>query len=498
MRKSFEELGPAFIKLGQLFSNRPDILPEAWTEEFKHLQDDVASTPFDSIRKQVEAELGRPMEELFASVEEKPLATASIAQVHGAVLPDGTKVVIKVQKPDIEPVIETDMSLLYFLAGLVERAFPDMRLFDPTGLVDQFAETLRGELDFTTEASNMVKFRTNLKGHPDIVIPTVHWECSSRRVLCLERLHGIKIGDIEALDAAGFDRKRLAALGAEGLIQQVLVDGFFHGDLHPGNVFALEGNRIGLVDFGMVGRLTPQDRETLAAIFVAVMMQDFDALAREVISLCGEEVDLETERRLGKRFREIGEPYLGLPMSEFPIGEILVKLGKAQVEAGLTVPSDLLLLYKVLMEIESSGRRLDPGFNFLDYGQQHTRHLLMQRYSPQRLAREAWKFFLDFQTLARILPQQLGDLLRRLNKGPLALEVASPDLRRMHDALRGSGWIIAWSLVAATLWGSGIALLIVKMGPLYRGVSIPAAANLLMGAGAFTLAVLGALASWRK
>jgi len=284
LRLALEELGPTFVKLGQILSTRPDLLPPAYIAELSKLQDAVPPTAWDAVRALLEQELGREVVQVFAELDPMPIAAASLAQVYAAQLPDGENVIVKVQRPEITSLIETDLEILAALASAAQRT-PAGRVYDPVGIVDDFAFTLRNELDYRREGRNADRFRANFAGEEALYIPRVFWEYTTRRVLVLERIHGIKIDDIAALDTAGYDRHRVALRSARIIIKEVLEDGFFHADPHPGNFVVMPGEVIGAMDFGMVGHLGRQDRLNLVRLYIASIRLEAEQIAEQLIRM---------------------------------------------------------------------------------------------------------------------------------------------------------------------------------------------------------------------
>ncbi|MCM0604769.1 MAG: AarF/ABC1/UbiB kinase family protein [Xanthomonadaceae bacterium] len=270
--------GPTFVKLGQLLSTRSDIIPEAFVDEFKKLQDEVQPVSFDQIKRVLEQELGGPIENRFSTMSVTPLASASIGQVHEATLITGERVVVKIQRPEIEKIIQNDISLLAFIAKALERYVPEIRIFNPSVIVDEFFRTLVFELDYKIEANNMKKISENLAKFEDVVIPRVYKELTTTKVLTLEKLEGIRVNDFIALANSDIDKKEIVKLGARAFLKSVMIDGLFHGDLHGGNLFILPGNKLGVIDFGIVGRLSMKARDQLANMVMALITEDYEAL----------------------------------------------------------------------------------------------------------------------------------------------------------------------------------------------------------------------------
>ena len=339
LRLALEELGPTFIKLGQIASTRPEILPPAVLAELSNLQDNVPPDPWEAILPLIEAELGRPLPEVFAAFDPTPIASASLAQVYPALLPDGTHVVVKVQRPGVERLIDTDLHILSDIAHLVRERLPGFVPFDPVEMADEFANALREELDYRREGRNADRFRENFEGETFLYVPRVYWELTTRRLMVQERLRGIKIDDLAALDAAGLDRHRIAMHASRLIIREVLEDGFFHADPHPGNMLILPGEVIGLIDFGTVGFLDERDKANLIRLYIAIIQFDAPSAVSQLISMgiadpTVDEIGLERDlRRLLRRYK-------GLPLKDISATELLAEIQPIIYEYRLHVPSD--------------------------------------------------------------------------------------------------------------------------------------------------------------
>ena len=484
LRLAFEELGPTFVKLGQLLSTRPDLLPESYIEEFTKLQDNVKPLPFEIVKQVVERELNRTLEQAFATFKAEPLAAASIAQVHEATLSDGTRLVVKVQRPEIEKMIETDVSLLAFLAGLLEKYIPESRVIGPRTVVDEFFRTLDQETDFAIEANNMARMAKNLSVFPEIVIPKVYKNLSSRRVLTLERLEGIRVNDVAALDAAGIDRKAVVSLGARAFFRSIMVDGLFHGDLHGGNLFILPGNRLGIIDFGIVGRLSERSRDQLASMVVALLNEDFETLCYVYADLSSstQSIDFEGFQR---ETRNVLAPYLGLSLGELNAGRILIEATRIATRYNIKVPGDWMIVFKAILTMEGMGRTLDPDFDLLALGQELTGDLLKRQYNLERIGRELLWLAKDTSSLIRILPRQLKAFIRRFSANDFALEVRLPQLDDIRSQMDLNGRRMSLSVLAAGLF---VATALALQAPdVSRVGGYPLPAVLFFGAGCFML-----------
>ncbi|NBU20260.1 AarF/ABC1/UbiB kinase family protein [bacterium] len=468
LRLAFEELGPTFVKLGQLLSTRSDLLPESYIEEFTHLQDRVQPLSFDVVRSVIESELNKKLEDAFLDFKKEPLAAASIAQVHEAVLLSGEKVVVKVQRPEIDKMIETDVSLLAFMASLLEKYVPETRIIGPSTIVEEFFQTLNYELDFVVEANNIKKITENTADTPEIVLPKVYKHLSTHRILTLEKFEGIRVNDLKALDAAGIDRKKIVEIGARTFFKWVMMDGLFHGDLHGGNLFILPGDRLGIIDFGIVGRLSQKSRDQLTNMVISLITEDYENLCYEYAELgaAGVSIDFEGFQR---EVRNTLSPYMGLSISEINVGRILIEATQIATQYNIKVPGDWMLVFKAILTIEGMGRTLDPEFDLLQIGQSLLKDLIKNQYSVQRLSKEFTWIAKDSAQLLKILPRQIRWMFRKLNSNDFAFEIKSQDLqdvrwqldlnnRRMTLGLLCAGLFIASSLSMTvesgrTIWG---------------------------------------------
>lgn len=450
VRLAIEELGPTFIKLGQILSTRPDLIPPAYIRELIKLQDTVPPADWEAIKAQVEAELEGTLEELFASFEAVPLAAASLAQVHAATLPGGQEVVVKVQRPGIEEVISVDLEILFDLARLIQERTPLGELYDLPEIAEGFAFTLRAELDFRREGRNADRFRHNFANEPALYIPRVYWEYTTSRVLVLERIRGIKIGDIEALDAAGVDRHWVGEHAARIILKQVLEDGFFHADPHPGNFFVMDGAVIGAMDFGMVGHVSPALRSDLTRLYVAFVDRDSEAVVEQFIRMGA--VSYRVDRiRLQRDLERLLDKYYGLPLKEIRAQEVMEDVLPIAFRHHLHFPPDLWLLEKTLVMMEGVGLRLDPDFNIFDVVGPYVRRMAWQMASPRAWGRRLVKGVGDWGELFASLPRQAPRILDRLEHGELEFILSLKETDRALGRLDRIGNRLAISILIAAL-----------------------------------------------
>lgn len=456
LRLAFEELGPTFVKLGQLLSTRPDLLPEVFIEEFTRLQDNVATLPYEVVKGVIEKEFGKPIEEIFTEFSQSPLASASIAQVHEAVLKNGEKVVVKVQRPGIDRIINTDISLLGLMAKLLERYVPETRIVSPSIIVDEFFRTLSYELDFQVEANNTLKVRENMASIPDIVVPEVYKEYSSRRVLTLEKIEGLRVNDVAALDRAGIDRKQVVELGARAFFKSVFIDGVFHGDLHGGNLFVLPGNRLGIIDFGIVGRLSQKSRDQLANMMMSLLTEDYEHLCYQYADLGAADASVDFAN-FNREVQNALSPYMGLTLSEVNLGKVLIEATKIATKYNIRVPGDWMLVFKAILTIEGMGRTLDPDFDLLALGQDLVKDLVKNQYSVQRFSKELLWIAKDTASLLQTLPRQIRWMFRKFNSNDFAFEVKIQELSEIREQMnrdsqrRSLSMLVASFLISACI-----------------------------------------------
>jgi ubiquinone biosynthesis protein len=460
LRRAFEELGPTFIKLGQVLSGRPDLVTIQFADEFKKLRDEVPPFGYEDAKRIVEKELGARLDVLFSEFEPAPVAAASIAQVHNAVLTSGEKVVVKVRRPGIEKSLEQDISILKGLAHLLEKHVPESNIFNPVAIVEEFARTVRKELDFVVEADNAVRFAENFKGSPSMYIPFIYREYTRQKVLTMERLSGIRISDVAALDTGGYDRSSLARNGAEAFFKQVLEDGFFHADPHAGNMFVLPDGRIGLVDFGIVGRLSEEDMEVIADTFLALVNKDFDGLVQNYITMgfVTEDIDLDRFRHDFKQdLVDLLEPLYGKTLGQISLSLYIDRVTRLALKHHLKFPPGLITMNKALLTIEALGSELDPGFDFIGVAKPYTYKLIKKKYSPGRYSRRLRRKAMDISDFLGNLPRQFRTIMRKVIKDDLHMnmEIAGFD-RFIREFDRSTNRMSFSMIIAAIIIGSSV------------------------------------------
>jgi len=461
LRLAFEELGATFIKLGQILSTRPDIIPREFITEFEKLQSNAPPFPFSEVQRIIDEELNLPIDKIFMEFEQMPFAAASIAQVHHAKLNTGESVVVKIQRPGISQLIETDVNILFAIAKLLEKHVSESRLYNPTELIDEFKKTIRRELDFTTEGANTDYFYRTFAGNKNIKIPKVYWQFSSRRVLTLEEIRGTKISRIEPLEHAErseqtWNRKKIAQICIEFFFDQIFKHGFFHADPHPGNLFVLEDGRLGLVDFGMVGHLNREMLRYITSWLLALLKKDVDQIVKLYLRLgiIGDDTNIV---KLKMEMAEFLDRYLGMPLNQIHIGELINETITASMRYQIKFPANLLMLGKTIVIIEGVVTQLDPEFEILSFSKPYTAQLLRQKLEPQRWLQDIYDAVDDVSYTLKELPLQLNQILRKLQKGKLKLDIELPSIERLTLELDKVSNRLSFSLIiAALIVGSSI------------------------------------------
>ena len=489
LRLALQELGPIFVKFGQVLSTRRDLLPPDIADELARLRDQVAPFPGSQARAAVEHALGRPVGELYASFDEAPLASASIAQVHAATLHDGREVVVKVLRPNVRAQIEADIGLLRTLAAVADRHHPGADKIRPQEIVSEIESTLYAELDLQREGANASLMRRLWADSPDLYVPEVHWPLSDETVLTMERVRGIGSDDVQALEAAGIDRRALAAKGVRVFYTQVFRDNFFHADAHAGNIWVdatrKDDPRFIALDFGIVGQLPARDQYYLAENFMAIFQRDYRRIAELHVEAGWMPASIRIDE-LEAACRSVCEPYFTRPISEISLAEVLGKLFRTAQRYQLTVQPQLILLQKTLLNIEGVGRLLDPKIDIFAVAKPVLEQILRERYSPAPLMAELGKRVPEMITHAPEMPRLLREFLVQQVGGTHSLNMRSAELaelarisrdgqRQTVYAILGTGLLVCTAVLYAL--GAG--------GPPVLGMP-----------GVVWLGVLGALAAF--
>jgi ubiquinone biosynthesis protein len=450
IRMVLEELGPTFIKFGQLLSTRSDIIPAEIIKELEKLQDDVPPFSFEDVKTQIQNELGGSISEFFSEFEKKTLAAASIGQVHRAVLKNGENVVVKVQRPGIEKIVERDLDVLFDIARIAERRTEIGKIYSLTELVEEFARIIKEEMDYTREGRNADKFRKNFSNLNYIQIPKVYWQFTTKRVLTMEMVKGIKISNITKIKEMGFDSNLIAEKLARVFLKQVLIDGFFHGDPHPGNIFITEKGQIALMDFGVVGRIDDDLKFRFVNLILDIIKKDTDSIARDVlqIGIIKRKVDF---RELKKDIREIFQKYSELPLIEISIGESLREVMGLAYKYNVVIPSDLTLLAKTTITLEGIIKNLSPAVSLIEMAEPFGRELIKERFSLRYIKRRTMENISELSIVLSSIPIKIHSILEKMEEGKIRLNLQHTNLDKLISKLDIISNRLSFSIIVASL-----------------------------------------------
>ncbi|UPO78192.1 AarF/ABC1/UbiB kinase family protein [Arthrobacter sp. Helios] len=489
LRRALEELGPTYVKLGQLLSTRSDLLPPAYMDELAKLQDNATPAPWEAVREELRQEIGDDPLSVFASFDTTPIASASIGQAYGARLKDGADVVVKVRRPGIVPEVEADLSILQSLAAHASRHWEAARDYDVKGFMDEFASTLRQEMDYVQEGRNADRFALNFSEDPAVIIPRIYWQHSTHKVLTMQRLHGMKVTDTAALDAAGVDRRALAATAADAEMKMVFEFGLFHADPHPGNIFVQPNSQIGLIDFGMVGELDDKLRGQLAALFIAVIRKDPERMASALIRMTVAQTRPD-RIKLRTDLSGLIRLYSGRTLRDAPVGKIISQgLGIIR-NHHLQLPREVALLLRMLIMTEGMGEVLDPDFSMGQTLAPYAKRMTMEQLNPVNYAKRLGKAGGELLELGTELPGQVQRLINTLDFEGMEVHLRAGDLVPLVERLERVGNRMVAAIFAAAFI-RGIGELTLGDADRWRGWQAP-----LMGAGLASTGALGGYLAW--
>jgi ubiquinone biosynthesis protein len=477
LRMALEELGPTFVKLGQVMATRVDLFPPRGISELEKLHADVPAVAFEALVPELTRALGRSPHEVFRDIDAQAYGAASIAQVHRAKLQDGTPVVLKVRRPGVRETIDADLRLLRRVSELIDSEIPEARRYRPAEIAEQFAKSLEREADFGTETRNIERFAKNFEGDPHIVIPRIYPEFTSDVLLVQAHVEGIPATDIAGVEEASLDKKLLAARGVDAFLKMILLDGFFHADPHPGNVFYLPGNRIVIIDFGMVGRLSPQRRAQVIDLLGGLARMAEEPMLEVLLDWAGDAyVD---EARLAADVNEMVFDYEGVPLRDIRVGNVIRQFAAIVRSHSIVLPSDLSLMFKALITLEGLGRQYDPDFHIINHLTPLVKSALAERYQPAELMRRGRNAVSEFMNVVGGVPRDLARLLRDTRRGKTRVDL---DLKRLdsfgRQLDRTLDRVTVGIMTASLVIGSAI-VLTVRDGPVVLGVPVLPALGLL-------------------
>ena len=471
VRMAIEELGPAFIKMGQILSTRPDLVPVDFIRELAKLQDRVPPFPFADIRRIIKEETGKSADDWFDRLEAKPLASASIGQVHRAMLKDGEEVAVKVQRPKIRKLVEVDLEIMLHLATLAERHIEELAPHRPLKIVEEFARSIEKEMDYTLEATSMERVARTCLHDDAVYIPKVFREVTTKRVLTTEFIDGIKVSRVDRLDEEGYDRKLITKHGADILLTQIFEHGFFHADPHPGNLFVLPNNVICLLDFGMMGRVDRQTREGFVDLIDAVVRRDEPRAARVLVKLTLWDEEPDT-RLLAKDVADFMGEHVYRPLKDIRIGKLLNRMLELAAMHRLRIPPEIFLMMKAVSTVESLGKELDPDFDMIAHAEPFIKQVKLARFSPQRLSSDVVSLLSQYMDFLQIFPKDLLEITRTIRQKKLTFLLELRDMEHMlatHDQISNR---ISFSIVIAALIVGSALIVISKTPPLVFGISL--------------------------
>ncbi|HUZ83507.1 MAG TPA: AarF/ABC1/UbiB kinase family protein [Gaiellales bacterium] len=495
LRELLDELGPTFVKFGQLLSTRPDVVPAEIVEELRLLQDDVRPFPFEQVAEVIERELHGDVDSLFVGFDREPVAAASIGQVHIAELPAGRRVAVKVQRPAAAQQIESDLALLYQLARIARRRVDRLQFIDTVAVVDEFARSIRRELDYRIEARNAEVFRRNFASDPRVAVPKVFWTYSSERVLTAEFLEGPKLGELDLAATRMSERRRVAVLIAEVWMEMIFRHGTFHGDPHPANLFVLADGRLGLIDFGMVGTLSEGDTRRLTRLLIDAVNENVDELPRRLYEL-GVRFNREQEDEFRVELREVFYRYHGASLGEIDPLQVIRETFTLIYRMNLKLPTRFVLLDKTLATLGSVGTEVYPDFNVFEVAEPYAAELMARRYSPRALADRGMEELRELSDVALELPSQVHDMLEQFRDGEFEVKINPRGL----DDLIGQADAVVNRVVIAIVMGAtivGSSMILALHGGGFGGVQVLAVTGFLAAATLGVVLVVAVLRSGR-
>jgi ubiquinone biosynthesis protein len=480
-RMAIEELGSTFIKFGQVLSTRVDMLPPDWALEFKKLQDDVTPFPFDDVVKVIEKDLKRPIDQVFDEFEREPCASASIAQVHYAKIEDGNEVAVKVQRPGIDKTISADLAILYAFAELIEKYIPSMGRYEPTTVIKQFEQTITKELDFTTEGAHAGRIQRMFRKDESVIIPKVYWPQTGKRVLTMERVYGTVIDEVDILKEKGIDFKKVAETSIKAFFVQVFDHGYFHADLHPGNLLVSDDGKIIYLDFGIMGRIDDNTRKYLAKMLFSLVKRDFRQMAKVHLDmgLINPDADL---RAFEDELIEITEPIFGKPLNEINISELIMKLLGTAISFDMKLQPSLLLLQNSMIIMEGVGREFYPDLNIWKVAQPFILGWMKKEISPQKKLEESKTAAMDLVKVGAAIPHQASDVLERLRSGRLKIDFAHLNLENLIDKIDEHGSDTNHGLIMAALLLGSFYVIGNPVGPQFHDMSVVGLAGFAVAA----------------
>lgn len=446
LREALQSLGPTFIKLGQIASSRRDIVPELIAVELEKLQDDVQSFPYEKVREIIEGELDGSIDELFATFSIEPLATASIGQVHVATLPSGEKVAIKVQRPDIEEIVVTDLEILQNLARILEERVEWARTYRIRDIIEEFSYSLKNELDYLLEGRNADRIASQFVDDPYIHIPKIYWDYTTRYVLTMEMINGIKVSKCDELEEKGYNTKQIAGHIADAMLYQILEEGFFHGDPHPGNIYVLPGDRVAFLDFGMVGHLSDDLKYHFSSVIINLQSGDTEGMI-QTFRDWGLLNRVDNMSELRRDIDAMLVKYYDVPLQQISLGSVILEIFNLSYEHRIDIPNDIAVLGKAILTLESVLENLDPEISIMDAIEPYGRRLFFKRYNPFNLGRKSLRTVVDNIKIISELPRDIKDIASSMKRGKLQFDINIFESRYILNKLDRIANRISFSII---------------------------------------------------
>ena len=471
LRKVLEELGPTFIKLGQTLSVRPDLVPMDLCYELSKLQDRVPPFDYEDVKKQIKESFGSYPDKLFASFDPVPFAAASLGQAHRAQLTTGENVVVKVQRPDMRKMIETDVDILYTLAQLANRYMHDIKIFDPISIIDEFSRVITKEIDFTYEAHNIDKFCKNFKEITTVQIPRVFWEYTKPKVITTEEITGIRMSDYLNQPHSDEEKKAVAANGANAILQQIFIDGFFHADPHPGNIFILPDNAAAFVDFGIVGRLDEDTRDVVVNLLIAVSTKNINGIIK-ALEMLGSVAEEHSLRDFKHDISDFVERFYDIPLKQIEISTILPQAIELMTRHKLRIPPQFHVMIKAIATMDGVARQLDPDFNTIAHSRPFVERLVHERHDPKRIYKDVLLYSSELLDILKVIPKDTYEILKKIKTGTLKIEFEHQGLSKFIAEMDKSSNRISFSLVISALIIGSSLIIMANKGPLVYGFPV--------------------------
>lgn len=486
LRHALEELGPTFIKFGQILSTRHDLVPETYITELARLQDMVAPFRYDEAREVIEKELGKKIEDVFLSFDPEPIAAASIGQVHRAKLLEGDEVAVKVMRPGVEKLVEIDLAIMMSLARFAEKHIKESKFFNPVGFVEEFSRIIRHEIDYVHEAKNAERFYTNFAGSQTVKIPKIYWNYITRHIMTQEYSDGIKISDIAQIEASGLDKKKITIDIANAYLKMVFEDGFYHADPHPGNILVTREGIIVFLDFGMAGYVDPELRECLVNLVVAIQRNDVGFLI-EALTEIGLVVDGSDSPAFRIKLEELINQYYSMTTKFIDPARFLRDLIDILIKSRGKIPSNIMLLSKTLVIRDEIARKIDPEHNFAELVEPYVKKMIGERTSPTYILKETARAVWDFARLVKSLPRRVNNILAKAEKGTMKFELEHRGFEALVEELDVTSNRVSFSLIISALIVGSSIIITTGMSPRFFGVPL---------LGIFGFFIAGVLGMW--